>query len=347
MKSRLVQLSALTDSVSQVPVSKIRESIVTLRTEYAEEQLEELSCSLVDQGQLQPIVVQLAENGDYELVIGSRRLRAAKRKGQSGIAAYVIEKRSPVQLLFIALAENLHRADLNPFEEAHGFLRLMKEFGVSLPEVSRGVNKPEAYVRSRLQLLSMPEPVVQMIADKVIPFNSVRVLARLPTGEDQVRFAKMVAQNHLSVSELGDRVQKELNEPTASIRKTYEFTSIKLSARISSATKFIQKIPRRMKVHQLNAREREQVSKDLAVLEGAVRKLREMIQTNSVLTIPRDGKACSDEDEIQNHRQEWTVAEIKRITSPNRPSDERLSQELGRTVAAIRIMRSKASEQAG
>jgi ParB/RepB/Spo0J family partition protein len=342
MKHQPVLLSSVTDQICRIPIEKINESLVTLRTEYDVESLKELGDSLVDQGQLQTIVVQPDGNGCFDLVIGSRRLRAAKFKKRKDIAAYVIEARTPVELLFIALAENLHRADLNPFEEAQGFLRLMKEFDLSLEEVANGVNKQESYVRGLLQLLSMPEEVVKMVSEKALPINSVKTLARLPTGEDQVRIAQRAAKHHLSQSELAAEVRRELEEPVAHDRQSYELTSVKLLARVDSFAQFIMKVPRRMKMHRMNATERKSVTLALQNLEDEARTLREVVDSNSVMTIPR---SVSPGDEASNQGQEWTVKEIRRINSTSRPSDDVLAQELGRTVAAIRSMRSQTSER--
>ncbi|HVT74992.1 MAG TPA: ParB/RepB/Spo0J family partition protein [Candidatus Paceibacterota bacterium] len=327
-----------------IPVDKIRESIVTLRTVYDKEQLKELSESLADQGQLQNIVVQATEDGFYELVIGSRRLQATKLRGERHIVAYVIEKRSAVELILIALAENLHRSDLNPFEEAQAFLRLMKEFGLSMPEVAKGIRRPESYIRTRLQILSMPEEVVRMVSEKTLPLSSVRVLARLPTGEDQISHARAMIKHHLSQSDLSTRVQQELEEPERSDRQSYELTSVKLSARIGQFSKFLGKIPRRMKVHRMNTAERKSVADALNKLKVGADVLLEMINSNSVMTIPRSVATYGEAD---NQGQEWTTKEIRRIHAPNRPSDQELAVELGRTVAAIRVMRSHTSEKTG
>ncbi|MDB5239002.1 MAG: Chromosome [Candidatus Parcubacteria bacterium] len=344
MKRQPVLLSSVTDQICQIPIDKIRESLVTLRTEYDEEGLKELGESLVDQGQLQTIVVQPDDNGYYDLVIGSRRLRAAKLKKKKEIAGFIIEARRPVELLLIALAENLHRADLNPFEEAQGFLRLMKEFELSLGEIAEGVNKPESYIRSRLQLLSMPEEVMKMVSEKNLPINSVRILARLSSGKDQVRHARMAVKHHLSQQELSAQVQQELEEPARKERESYELTSVKLIARVRQFTQFMEKVPRRMKMHHLNATERRFATEALKKLEDKAKLLLEIISNNSAMSIPRSGDA---EPEASNQGQEWTVKEIRRISSGTRPSDEILSAELGRTVQAIRSMRAKISEKVG
>lgn len=335
---------SLTEQTRRIPLDKIRESVVTLRTEYDPEKLYELGESLAEKGQLQALVVQPADDGDfYDLVIGSRRLRAARLKKMPDIAAYVIEKRSPVELLFIALAENLHRADLNPFEEAQGFLRLMKEYELSTKDIAKGVNKPESYVRNRLQLLSMPEEVVTLVAEKALPINSVQPLARLPTGKDQVRLARSAVRHHLTTSELSAQVRQELEEPARPDRQSRELTPVKLQARIAEFATFLDKASRRMKMRGMNATEKHNVLRALLGLESQSQMLRDRIRNGSATTLaPVDDQQFEDP---RNHRQEWTMRDIRRIHARNRPSDEELASELNRSVVAIRAMRSKTSEK--
>lgn len=346
MKELPVSLTSLTEQTRRIPIDNIRESLVTLRIEYDEEKLKELGDSLVDRGQLQTIVVQPGDDNNFDLVIGSRRLRAARLKGLSGIAAYVIEKRSPVELLFIALAENLHRADLNPFEEAQGFLRLMKEYELPVKDIAKGVNKPESYVRGRLQLLSMPEEVVTMVSDQTLPINIVRTLARLPTGEDQVRLARAAVKHHLTQSELSTQVRQELEEPVRVQRESYELTPVKVQARVGEFVAFLQKVPRRMKMRRMNASEKQAVLTSLQALEDEVRSLRETVRgASTAIALPLPLNVTRDHTTPSNHGQEWTTRDIRRINSPRRPSDEELAVEIGRSVGAIKVMRSLTREK--
>lgn len=339
-------LTNLLKQMPRIPVDKIRENVVTLRTEYESESLSQLGDSMEDKGQLQPIIVQPGEDDWFDLVIGSRRLRAAKAKGHRDVVAYVIDKREPVELLFIALAENLHRRDLNPFEEAQGFLRLMKEFNLELKAIAKGVNKPEDYVRGRLQLLSMPEEVVEMVAEQKLPINSVRTLARLPTGEDQVRVARTAVKHHLSQSELQAQVRQELAEPPRKERESHELTSVKLQARVGEFVTFLQKVPRRINLRRMNASEKQAVLKSLEMLGDEVRALKDIVKNaspaTSSLAYPNLTRSHKDPN---NHGEQWTSRDIRRINSPRRPSDEELSVELGRTVMAIRVMRAQTSEK--
>lgn len=339
-------LTNLLKQMPRIPVDKIRENVVTLRTEYEPESLGELGDSMEDKGQLQPVIVQPGEDDWYDLVIGSRRLRAAKVKGHRDVVAYVIDKRAPVELLFIALAENLHRRDLNPFEEAQGFLRLTKEFNLDLKDIAKGINKPENYVRGRLQLLSMPEEVVEMVAEQKLPINSVRTLARLPTGEDQVRVARSAVKHHLSQSELQAQVRQELSEPPRQERESHELTSVKLQARVGEFVTFLQKVPRRINLRRMNASEKQAVIKSLETLGDEVRALKDIVKNaSSASSSPAHPNLTRSHKDPDNHREEWTTRDLRRIHAVGRPSDKELSVELGRTVGAIRVMRSMTADK--
>ncbi|MBI4088250.1 ParB/RepB/Spo0J family partition protein [Candidatus Kaiserbacteria bacterium] len=329
----------------RIPIDKIRENVVTLRTEYDPDSLEELGNSFGERGrkQWQPIIVQPGDGDWFDLVIGSRRFRAAKRKGLPDVGGYLIDKQTPVELLFIALAENLHRVDLNPFEEAQAFLRLMKEHGLDMNAVAVGVNKKPAYIRQRLQLLSMPEDVKTLVAERHLGVQHVPILARIPGGEDQTRLAVSAVHDRLTPSELRSIVARELDEPVRTEHVSREMTVVKLQARLGEFTAFLQKTHRRINLRRVNAVEKQAILASLQRLEDEVRALRASvagIEANSSVSIP-----AHVVDKRRNHGQEWPTRDIRRINSPHRPSDEELGVELGRTPGAIRAMRAKTTEK--
>ncbi|RJQ34822.1 ParB/RepB/Spo0J family partition protein [Candidatus Parcubacteria bacterium] len=331
----------------RIPLDKIRENAVSLRLDYDQDSLEELGDSIRDKGQIQPVIVQPGDGDWFDLVIGSRRFRAAKLNGHQDIAGYIIDPRSPPELLLMALAENLQRVDLNPFEEAQGFLRLMKEYGLTQKAVADGVNKSDQYIKRRLQLLSMPEEVVSLVSDQRLGLQYIETLARLPSGDDQVRLARSVIRNGLTLEELRVLVVRELNEPARPTRTTRELTPIKITARVGEFMSFLQKTHRRLNLRRVNAAEKQAVLKALKELEDEVRLLRAAITGVEVSTPPSTADVGSGNiGAPRNHGQEWTTRDIARINSPRRPSDEELAVELGRTPGAIRAMRAQTAEKA-
>jgi ParB family transcriptional regulator, chromosome partitioning protein len=184
------------------PVSLRIDSIVEpefqLRINYEQEALDALGNSLSEEGMLYPLLVWKHGESGYELIAGSRRLRAAKIRGYTEIPAYIVDAKSPEHAIRLALTENLQREDLDPFEEARGFLRLIFEYKMSQKEIARSLSKTEAFIRNRLALLSLPEIVQEMIASGKLGLQFVNRLGRLPTGEEQVKYANLVVNSGLT-----------------------------------------------------------------------------------------------------------------------------------------------------
>lgn len=336
-------ITLLTQYMLAIPVDRIRESPVTLRTEYDEESLIELGHSLKNEEQLQAILVQPSdEDGFYDLIIGSRRTRAARLAQLPTVFARVTTRRAPVELLLLALSENLHREDLNPFEEAQAFMHLQRDFGLPLHEVARRINKGEQYIRTRLELLSMPEEVKTMVASSELGLHFIKSLARLPNGPDQVRLARDVVQNRLTGSELTSLVRRERDEPVRS-HDSHELTPRKARVRLDEFTQWLKKVPRKLKLDQMNRDEQDQLIKSLQDLESEARLVRSVIagmQTPVHHTHASGFSKSSNVLDPRNHDEVWPVGDTKKIMAANRPSDEVLARQLGRTVAAIKSHRS-------
>ncbi|MEO6536195.1 MAG: ParB/RepB/Spo0J family partition protein [Candidatus Paceibacterota bacterium] len=337
-----MSISAITKhGFKLIPVADIQETVVQLRTHYANEPLQELGNSLEDDGLLQPIVVAPGDEFKFELIIGSRRLRAARHKGMEEIPALVIEETSPLNYLLIALGENLHREDLNPFEEAHAFLRLMKDYGLGVQEVAVRTHKGEAFVRKRMELLSMPENVQAMIAEKKLALHFVQALARLPTGEQQVYYAQKALSEGLSISELRQLITSDAGEMAPRTKR--DFSADKVRVRIDMFARWMKRLSANSAFNRsLNAEERAALARSVQSLDGELRVARsvfgEWVGRTPVRSIPNLSNIVDDPD---NHGDQWSLRHIEMITANDRPSDDMLATKLGRSVAAIRGMRSK------
>lgn len=325
-----------------IPVDSVQEEVVQLRTEYLEEPLEELSDSLEGEGILQPIVVARAENGIYELIIGSRRLRAAKRNQQPEILAIVIEAGSPLSYLLMALAENLHREDLNAFEEARAFLRLMKDYGLTLQEVARQTRKREHYIRHRIELLSLPEDVQAMIASKILGLQFVQGLAKLPSGEDQVYFARKVVSDRLNQAELRAIVTRELGGGSEPRLSRQQPSAEKVRIKVDMFAVWLDKMPKKAAIKKMNVEERIAIANSLNELEIRVRTARHLFTSGKAFEpVARPRSAGNLTEAPRNSGGEWPSGDLDKIMATDRPSDEELGRMLGRTVPAIRAMRQK------
>jgi len=180
------------------------------RKVFDQDQLNELSRSIAEKGILQPIIVRQAGDDSYEIIAGERRWRAAKQAGFSSIPAIVRECHD-YELAELALIENLQREDLNYFEEADGYYRLIKEFNLTQDEVARRVGKHQSTIANKLRVLRVDAAVKEQIMTDVISERHVRALLKLKTAEDQLLVLKEIYNNELNVKHTEQLIESYLD----------------------------------------------------------------------------------------------------------------------------------------
>lgn len=187
--------------VREVAVSSIRQNSRQPRTSFDELALDELAASILEHGIIQPLIVSERAEGDYELVAGERRWRAAQRAGIEQVPV-IVRETTPQQLLELALIENVQRADLNALEEAHAYQALKDEFGLSDGQIAQRVGKNNRVtVTNTRRLLKLPQQAQDAILTKSITAGHGRALLKFETYEQQqVALAAMLADD-LSVRE--------------------------------------------------------------------------------------------------------------------------------------------------
>ncbi|NNN21441.1 MAG: ParB/RepB/Spo0J family partition protein [Acidimicrobiales bacterium] len=178
------------------------------RKHFDEESLSSLSASIRELGVLQPILVREVGDERYELIAGERRWRAARRVGLQFIPALVQEV-DDIQSLEQALVENLHRADLDPLEEAAAFLQLIEEFSYTHEQVSQRVGKSRAAVSNSLRLLQLPSGIQQGVAQGLISAGHARALLGSPDRAFQEDLAKRIIAEGLSVRAVEEMVKNK------------------------------------------------------------------------------------------------------------------------------------------
>ena len=167
------------------------------RTIFDEEALTELVHSIKEIGLLQPIVVRPAVNG-YELIAGERRLRSSKLAGLTVIPA-IIRETDDDALLRDALLENLHRANLNPLEEAAAYQQLLEDFGCTQEELATRIGRSRPQVSNTLRLLKLPSDVQKRVAAGVISAGHARALLSLDDPTAMQKLADRIVKEGLSV----------------------------------------------------------------------------------------------------------------------------------------------------
>jgi len=187
------------DVVSEVAVEEIVPNRYQPRQQFDEEKLEELARSVLEHGVVQPVMVR-PRPGGYELVAGERRWRAALKAGLNSIPA-VIKEFSDVELMEIALVENLQREDLNPIEEARAYAKLIREFGFTQEQLARRVGKSRPQIANTLRLLQLDEELQKAILDEQISVGHAKVLLAIEEPSLRKQVAARVLQGKLSVRE--------------------------------------------------------------------------------------------------------------------------------------------------
>lgn len=172
------------------------------RTEFRTEELAELEHSIREFGVLQPIVVRplggAGADARYELVMGERRLRAAKAIGLTEIPA-VIRATKDADMLRDALLENLHRANLNALEEASAYQQLLSDFGITQDELAKRIGRSRPQVTNTLRLLKLPEKIQQRIAAGVLSAGHARAILSVTDVAGQEKLATKIVNEELSV----------------------------------------------------------------------------------------------------------------------------------------------------
>jgi ParB family chromosome partitioning protein len=191
-------------------VRLIRPNPFQPRIRFAQEELDELSRSILEQGILQPLMVRKAQSG-YELIAGERRLRAARMAGMNEVPV-VVKNVSDGQLLEISIIENIQREDLNALEEAEAYYRLMDEFHLSQEEVAVRVGKSRSAVANFLRLRQLPEPIKTSLLDGSLTTGHARAILGADTTAQQIAAWKAVIAKGLSVRETETLVKRLKNQ---------------------------------------------------------------------------------------------------------------------------------------
>ena len=183
---------------ADLPVDQITPNPRQPRQVFEEEALAELVFSLQEVGLLQPIVVRPLEADRYELVAGERRWRAAQQAGFATIPS-IIRETADEALLRDALLENLHRAQLNPLEEAAAYGQMLSDFGCTQDELAQRIGRSRPQVSNTLRLLRLPPSVQRRVAAGVLSAGHARALLALDDPGEQEQLAAKIVAEGLSV----------------------------------------------------------------------------------------------------------------------------------------------------
>jgi ParB family chromosome partitioning protein len=210
-----VETSVPSSEYQRLAIASIRPNPYQPRREFDEAELAELQASLKASGLLQPVTVRQTPSG-YELISGERRLRAATRLGWKDIPA-IIRDVDDRTVLTLALVENLQRADLNPVDEAKGFLRLSDEFGYTHAQIAEAVGKDRTSITTAIRILQLPQTILDIVAKGHLSAGHARALVSVDDDRKALALANEAVARQMSVRELESRVRGA--QPTAPERK--------------------------------------------------------------------------------------------------------------------------------
>ena len=202
----------------EVAISSISPNPRQPRLTFDEDALEELSASIAEVGLLQPVVVRKLGPGRYELVMGERRMRASQRAGLEFIPA-IVRETSDNDMLRDALIENLHRAQLDPLEEAAAYKQLLDDFGATHEQLAQRIGRSRPHISNTLRLLNLPPAVQKRVAAGVLSAGHARALLSLEDPLAQERLAQRIVAEGLSVRTVEEIVALGDDQPAKAARR--------------------------------------------------------------------------------------------------------------------------------
>ncbi|MBR2742374.1 MAG: ParB/RepB/Spo0J family partition protein [Clostridia bacterium] len=197
------------DAPKTLPLSSIEPNPKQARKNFEREALEELASSIMEHGIITPIIVRPMKNGSYMIIAGERRWRAARMAGLKE-APVIVRDVDEAKAAELSLIENLQREDLNPIEEAEGFLTLSDEYGLTQEEIARAVGKSRPAVANALRLLSLPDEVVAAVRGGTLTAGHAKAIAAL--GEEASIAAKRIIKDDLNVRQ-AEKLVRTMQQP--------------------------------------------------------------------------------------------------------------------------------------
>lgn len=206
--------------LAELDPSRIAPNLRQPRTEFDEELLDELITSVREFGVLQPIVVRpipadhpASAAADYELIMGERRLRASKAAGLERIPA-VVRETADDEMLRDALLENIHRAQLNPLEEASAYQQLLDDFGITQEELARRIGRSRPQISNTMRLLRLPVEVQRRVAAGVLSAGHARAILSVGEPAAMTQLADKIVNEDLSVRAAEAAAQRQAPRTT-------------------------------------------------------------------------------------------------------------------------------------
>ncbi len=191
-----------------VALKEIRPNPHQPRTEFDEEALEELADSIREHGLIQPLIVNQVSKNDYHLIAGERRWRASQKAGLTSVPAVVKNDVTALEMLELAIIENVQREDLNALEEGLAYKQLIDEFGFTQAQVAKRMGKGRPTIANMIRLLDLPERVQEAVINDEISTGHARALLRLDSTDERTAVMHDIIKFGLNVRQVEEIVRK-------------------------------------------------------------------------------------------------------------------------------------------
>jgi ParB family chromosome partitioning protein len=229
MKAASAPADLTKEGLTQLAITKLQPGKYQPRRDMKAEKLSELADSIRAQGVIQPIVVRSLSSGQFEIIAGERRWRAAQLAELRDVPV-VIREVDDRAVIAMALIENIQREDLNPLEEASSLHRLIDEFDLTHQHAAEAVGRSRAAVSNLLRLLELPEAIRKLLETGQLEMGHARALLTLPANLS-IPLAQAAAQEQLSVREVERRAQqagksKPASKPTEPARSNADVDAL-------------------------------------------------------------------------------------------------------------------------
>ena len=194
------------------------------RTHFDDEKMNMLINSIKEKGIIQPLTVRKNDKKQFELIAGERRLRAAKAAGLKTVPVFIITVNNLAEMMELALIENIQRVDLNPIEEAEGYLVLQEKYNFTQNEIAKSVSKSRSEISNKLRLLKLPKKIMEGLVQNKIFYAHARSLLAIDNQAIMLDIYKQIINNKLNARQT-EILVKECQNIVAQKKnkKTYNF----------------------------------------------------------------------------------------------------------------------------
>ena len=188
------------EEIVDIKIDELRSNPYQPRKVFDEEALKELSESIKQHGVFQPIIVKKSIKG-YEIIAGERRVKASRMAGLDTVPA-IIREFDDTEMMEIALLENLQREDLNPFEEANAYVKIMEAKNLTHDELAKVLGKSQSYITNTIGLLRLPDDIKELVINGKLSMTHARILSKMSDYNTIKLLAERIIKENLSVRDL-------------------------------------------------------------------------------------------------------------------------------------------------